>query len=206
MGAMQILLEAGADPNIVGQTTTPLAYACMIGDMKSFKLLIEAGADPQNIYDKAHSQGSNNLHTASQEGHTDIVKLLLKAGVDIDGGCISQEVFLYLAGICVVGQIVVRYRALVMLYHPFHSQYHSITISIILTTTLLRYTATDGGETALYAACKLGHLDCVGVLLAAGADVNKRKQITGFTPLIIAAQGGLNTPNFNEFQGSIIKV
>jgi ankyrin repeat protein len=50
---------------------------------------------------------------------------------------------------------------------------------------------TDGsGKTALFAACKRGHIEVVTILIDAGANVNQGKN-DGRTPLYVACEKGL---------------
>lgn len=77
-----ILLAAGADPNRYdGAGFTPMSWAARHGNlfMANDLLLAGAGANAQE-----HFNHTSPLHMAAREGHTDILRLLIKAGADID--------------------------------------------------------------------------------------------------------------------------
>jgi ankyrin repeat protein len=54
-----------------------LKYACTQDDPKILKLLIRSGADINSSFDRYHP-----LTTAVRDGHIEIVKVLLKAGIN----------------------------------------------------------------------------------------------------------------------------
>ncbi|XP_019857636.1 PREDICTED: ankyrin-1-like [Amphimedon queenslandica] len=90
---VQLLLEAGADPNIQVRSLsipflngfTALMMASGHGHIQTIELLLEAGADP-NIQVQSLSipflNGFTALIMASGHGHMQAVRLLLKAGAD----------------------------------------------------------------------------------------------------------------------------
>jgi len=45
----------------------------------------------------------------------------------------------------------------------------------------------DKGITALHSAAMMGHIEIADLLIAKGADVNAKDEITGWTPLHYAA-------------------
>ena len=49
--------------------------------------------------------------------------------------------------------------------------------------------SNERGESAIWKACKRGHLEILELLLRAGADVNQASK-DGSTPLLVAAQHG----------------
>ena len=53
--------------------------------------------------------------------------------------CILGRLFLYVVGVCLDTEC---YKALVLLYHPMHSYYHTYFITITLTMTFLWHTRT----------------------------------------------------------------
>ncbi len=72
---VQLLLEAGADPNYEVFGTPPLFDAAAYGYSEIVKTLIKAGA---NVHDKDNSA----LVAAATKGHLEVVKLLIKSGSD----------------------------------------------------------------------------------------------------------------------------
>jgi len=91
---MRLLLEHGADPHINTELgVTPLAVAAGIGwvegvtqewsteqTVEAVKLLLELGIDP----DFQADTGRTALHGAAHKGATEVVKLLVAAGADMD--------------------------------------------------------------------------------------------------------------------------
>ena len=83
VGMARVLLEAGADPNLMDSLYTrpgwtPLMNAVHTGQIKSVQVLIEAGVDA-NL---KSSNGTTALMLATGEESTGIVRLLLEAGAD----------------------------------------------------------------------------------------------------------------------------
>jgi len=91
---MRLLLEHGADPHLnTALGVTPLAVAAGIGwvegvtqewsteqTIEAVKLLLELGIDP----DFQADTGRTALHGAAHKGATEVVKLLVAAGADMD--------------------------------------------------------------------------------------------------------------------------
>lgn len=81
--ALGIMLDAGADPDIVGYYgQTPLTMAAVFSVLPSIELLLDAGADPL----LADSQGKTPVLLAAQHGLSRAVELLLEAGADPNTG------------------------------------------------------------------------------------------------------------------------
>jgi ankyrin repeat protein len=82
-GAVQLLLEGGADVNARARTkfkNTPLQAALLTGQLATAKLLLEHGADPL----VRQALGFTPLQEAAFEGRRDLVDLLLAAGAEIN--------------------------------------------------------------------------------------------------------------------------
>jgi len=75
-GVVQLLLEYGADVNVVGADSgsTALHYAASLGYMDLCELLIRYGADT----DAQTAKLETPLHLAISNGHRDVVALMLK--------------------------------------------------------------------------------------------------------------------------------
>lgn len=80
-GMMQLLLDAGADPNAestgFGQDE-PIHDAALGGHLGAVRVLLDAGADAN----ATTYSGASALHTAAEDGHVAIVRLLLASGAD----------------------------------------------------------------------------------------------------------------------------
>lgn len=77
--ATKLLLESGADANLLGNDfipRTPLMFAASMGDMNTVKLLLEHGADPHVLIDTR-----NNILYYAKE-HLDMFDFFVKKGVD----------------------------------------------------------------------------------------------------------------------------
>ncbi|KAK3334839.1 ankyrin repeat-containing domain protein [Neurospora tetraspora] len=73
---VELLLEAGASPNVEGKVfdwNTPVHIALENGRADIFRLLLQHGGDP-NLFDRL---GQNVLHMAIRKQSTDMVSLLL---------------------------------------------------------------------------------------------------------------------------------
>ena len=79
LGAVQMLLEFGADPNALDDdnAATALHQASWDGDRERITLLLEHGADP-TIRDGTH--GGTPIGWAHHAGHTDLVEMYAERG------------------------------------------------------------------------------------------------------------------------------
>lgn len=80
-GAVEVLLDAGADANAVADNdmrVQPLHSAAALGDVEACRLLISSGADPDGRQVGEHTP----LHEAAMTGNSALVDLLLEAGAD----------------------------------------------------------------------------------------------------------------------------
>jgi hypothetical protein len=124
---------------------------------------VEAGADK----DKADANGYSPLHIACENGHIEVVRLLVEAGADKDKAMANGYTPLFIA--CQNGHVeVVR-----LLVEPGADNGHPMTIKC----------------TPLFAACKMGHIEVVQLLVEAGADKEKCA-IDGYTPAGAACNMG----------------
>ena len=82
---VNILLNAGADPNIIFcNGLTILHYAVIAGNTDTIKHLLDSGADPN----KPKKFGESPLSWATRQ---DVVQLLLSSGADLTGAKLSNE-------------------------------------------------------------------------------------------------------------------
>lgn len=80
--AARLLLEAGADPNVLATASfaqvTPLGTCAFAGATDVARLLLEHAADTELTSDR----GGTPLHSAAQNGNRELVELLLAHGAD----------------------------------------------------------------------------------------------------------------------------
>jgi uncharacterized protein len=192
--AMQILLKAGADPNLSGKVpnllaidqqelrpliakysepTHPLNLAAALGHLAMIQPLVDAGADI-NFRDE---QGRSAIDIAIKEGHQAIVKLLRQAGAELSQGseAVSADALL---GAAKKGNVEILRSALEAGISPNASE------------AGVRQ-RQDRSKTALIFACEGGHLEAASLLIEFGADVNlsdRAGKKLGRTPLMYAAE------------------
>ncbi|XP_056145493.1 ankyrin repeat domain-containing protein 50 [Lampris incognitus] len=165
-----ILLTRGADPLISdNQGQTPLTLASRQGHIKVLSLLLEWAKDQEpetaaRMLEHADSEGWTALRSAAWGGHSEAVRLLLDAGVDVEG-CDGE------------GRTALRAAA-----WGGHEE-------ILL--TLLDYgaqvdKADREGRTPLIAAAYMGHREAVEILLDHNAEVDLADG-DGRTALSVAA-------------------
>eukprot|EP00045_Choanoeca_perplexa_P014595 m.173175 g.173175 ORF g.173175 m.173175 type:complete len:653 (+) comp16731_c0_seq1:118-2076(+) len=93
LNIVQMLLEAGADPNINGRQGTALVLASQRGHIDVASMLI---SKCDNI-NAANADGTTALHWACGQGHDQVCRVLLDAGADIDAVDEEQDTPLVLA-------------------------------------------------------------------------------------------------------------
>ncbi|ELR19139.1 Ankyrin repeatcontaining protein [Acanthamoeba castellanii str. Neff] len=125
------------------------------------------------------SRGWAPLHHAIQNGHIEMVELLLRHGADVDQLLVSgtqRETPIALA-------ITAAHTA-----HTAHTHYVDIVRALLRHHARLESIAGNPEAVgAMHAACAVGALDeVVDLLLAAGADINARLSGDGRTPLLVA--------------------
>ncbi|XP_058134543.1 ankyrin repeat and SOCS box protein 3 isoform X3 [Dasypus novemcinctus] len=143
---IQILLEAGADPNTTTlEETTPLFLAVENGQIDVLRLLLQHGANVNG----SHSMcGWNTLHQASFQENAEIIKLLLKKGANKE----CQDDF-GITPLFVAAQ---------------YGKLESLRI-LISSGANVNCQALDKA-TPLFIAAQEGHIKCVELLLSSGAD------------------------------------
>jgi uncharacterized protein len=124
------------------------------------------GADI-NTKDK---DGVTALWIASQQGHADVVKLLLSKGAEVN---------------------VRRNEDGITAVYIASLNGHADVVALLLENGAdVDMKKTTNGITALWAASRNGHADVVKLLLEKGADVNVKDSIYGVTALYITSQNG----------------
>jgi len=191
---VKILLEKGAKVDLCyGTDPTPLYLACQKGRLSSVKLLDEHKADWQ-----ARFKGQfTPLYVASRNGHTNIVRYALTIpGIDIDATDDDGSTSLYVAcqnGHDGVVNVLLCAGALPLafqggytpLYVASQNGYHKIVGPLVAMFPEILNDITPNNGFPLYVAAQNNHIECVQILLQAGADT---KILTnGFTALYKAA-------------------
>lgn len=167
--AMKILLDHGADPNLVnGREDTPLMLAVSLRNEVIMNMLMEYGADvnlciepPSNLLDE--SGGVSALEVAAKCGHTVVIERLIKDGAVLvkptDGAPFKTAL-----------QCAAHY-----------GMPEAITTLLRLGSDVRLIGGTFGS--ALQAAATSGSLECITLLLDAGADINQHHIGTVYTCL-----------------------
>ncbi len=185
---LDTLIAKKAKVNVTNEFgSTPIAEAAQLADARMVKALLDAGADPEG----PDQDGQTALMLAIKTGELPVVELLIKAGAKVN----TVEKFHHQTPLMWAvtaptngGEIVklllakgadVKPRAL---YTDWPSQ--------ISSEPRAQYRPV-GGLTALLYAARDGCYDCVGELLAAGADVNLPTP-EGVTALMLAIDNDHN--------------
>ncbi|KAL5725355.1 hypothetical protein ACHQM5_008509 [Ranunculus cassubicifolius] len=138
------------------EDSTPLCHACLKGHLNTAEYLIENGADPHAL----QRHNTTALHAATLSGSVEIISLLLSKGVDVNAP--SQ------------------------LGTPLHqSQGRLGVVRVLLDHGANPNICVSHQPTPLQSAVVKGTLECVKLLIKAGADPNGSS--LGFTPLDRAA-------------------
>jgi len=159
---LKLLLEKGANPDMQGiYNLTPLMTASSLQDKE--EIVIELLKYTKDINHKDDS-GSNALIYAVQNGHTDIVRLLLQKNANIDM------------------QSNIRNTALILAAQNGHKD----IVRLLLDKDANINIKDNAGCTALIRAVMKGHTDIAKLLIAAGTDINIQNN-NRCTTLIYAA-------------------
>ncbi|XP_062934805.1 ankyrin repeat and SOCS box protein 3 isoform X3 [Cynocephalus volans] len=186
---VQILLDAGADPNEATlEETTPLFLAVENGQIDVLRLLLRHGADVNG----SHSMcGWNSLHQASFQENAEIVKLLLKKGankecrddfgitplfVAAQYGKLESLSILISSGANVNCQALDKATPLFIAAQEGHTKCVELLLSSGADPDL--YCNEDNWQLPIHAAAQMGHTNCeffgiVNILLKYGAQLNE---------------------------------
>jgi len=181
----QLLLDAGADANLANDfRMTPLAQACTNGNSALVRLLLKSGAKPNT----AIATGETPLMTCSKTGSVDAVRMLIEYGADVN----AKEP--------VENQTALMWAA---------AERHSDVVKALIEAHADLKANSKQGFTAIHFAARMGDLESVKALIAAGVDVNfltyteggtnrisnflgisKTIGALGYTPLLVAVVRG----------------
>lgn len=93
--AVSELLDSGADVDegSPGTDSTAIGLASLNGDVDLVELLLQYGANA----DYANNHGVRPIHVACEKGHTQIVSMLIDAGVDVNATWMAAQTPLHIA-------------------------------------------------------------------------------------------------------------
>jgi ankyrin repeat protein len=196
---VQTLLEAGADPSTQHCRPTALGVASYKGHLEIVRLLLKYQADP-NI--PTHEDGYTPLMRAATDGHLEIVKMLVAAGADVNvwTECdnalecaifyAERDIYEFLLPYATEetrrllgSDIAHRFQRAEVQKQRLENRAARKLVDLAFAgkvdqLKLLIATGIDvnglnpGGDTALIAAARFGHVQVMQALLAAGADPN----------------------------------
>lgn len=174
LAAVEVLLDAGADPNLRGSAgidydsrmkPSPLDVAVSAGHAEIVQELIRHGADVKSIC----GRGWSPLHLACELGHLAVAKVLLDAGADVRlGGPTGIDSPLDLAA----------------------SGGHADLVRELIRHGVSARTASVDGWTALHHASENDMPEAVEALVEGCAAVEAREVDSDRTPLHVAAGKG----------------
>src|SRR5258708_5150155 len=167
-----LLLRAGADANLANDFgMTPLSQACTNGSAEFVRLLLKSGANPNT----AIATGETPLMTCAKTGSVDAVRRLIEFGAAVNAKEPAQN------------QTAVMWAA---------AERHPNVVSALIESHADLKANSKQGFTAMHFAARVGDLESVKLLLAAGVDVNiqtragegegGRNAASGYTPLLVA--------------------
>ena len=193
LNKMWALGAQNVDTNAAGiDGITALHLATKENDIEFIRALIAAGADVNSVAKDVDFNpnsrrfsgtggitityfGETPLYLAAEEGHTEIAKILIAAGADVNAKRVRDGVVLdgiIRRGYAEDTHILYSYAPLDGAAEEGHAE---VVKALIVAGTDVN--ATDGRRMALHVAASGGHAEVVRILIAAGADVNARDGI-----------------------------
>jgi len=168
--------------------------AVHMGDMDKVKNLIKDGID----VNAKHPFGGTLLHEAARQGHTEIARLLITSGAEVDARYIGATPLFEASdrGHVDVAELLIADGADINARDSYGStplqaaasQGHTDIVKMLLSKGADVKTRTDGNFnfTPLHSAALAGHKTIVEMLISTGADVNARTSNNHETPLLLA--------------------
>uniref|UniRef100_A0A670ZND9 Ankyrin repeat domain 17 n=1 Tax=Pseudonaja textilis TaxID=8673 RepID=A0A670ZND9_PSETE len=168
-----LLLGQGANINAQTEETqeTALTLACCGGFLEVADFLIKAGADIE-------LGCSTPLMEAAQEGHLELVKYLLAAGMN-NVICITSGANVHAT--TATGDTALTYAC---------ENGHTDVADVLLQADADLEHESEGGRTPLMKAARAGHVCTVQFLISKGANVNRTTANNDHTVLSLACAGG----------------
>ena len=186
------LIENGAEIDAADGTwgSSPLLFAAQAGWKEVIQILLNAGA---NINFKSES-GYDAIYFATEGEHTNIVKLLIECGIDIDPTNIhyasaTEQIdiikLLLDHGVDINSKTQSGHNCLH--YAVYNNRY--ATAKFLMSRGADINAKANRGHTSLHHAAREGHIDIVKLLLENGASIDE-KNMWIVTPLHGAARAG----------------
>jgi uncharacterized protein len=179
-----MLVSAGADVRARNRYgITPLYMAALNGSAEMLELLLEAGADANEV----GTEGETVLMTASRAGNPDAVEALLDAGARVDAreDWHGQTALMWAVGErhAEVARVLIEHGADVNAVSSLREWERQSSAEP------RQKWLPEGALTPLYFASRDGCVECIPVLIGAGADPDMQDPL-GVTPLIDAIING----------------
>ena len=178
------MLRTGADVNAANRyAVTPLKLAATDGDPKMLKRLLDAGGDANAV----GADGETLLMTAARGGHIDAARLLLEHGAEVDAreGWHGQTALMWAAAQGHPAMV----RELLSHGADVNARSNEEKWERQVTSEPRDKWLPPGGLTPLLFAARENCLDCLPVLIEAGADVNATTP-DGISAVVIALING----------------
>lgn len=152
-----VLLGAGADANTANEFgMTPLSQACVNGSSALVRLLLKSGAHPNTPI----TTGETPLMTCAKSGAVDAVRLLVEYGAAVNAREPKES------------QTALMWAA---------AEHHPDVVKALIDAHAELTANSRQGFTAIHFAARVGDLESVKLLLAAGVDINILTQTEGGT-------------------------
>ena len=154
-----------SNPDESSRATLSLRNAVLIGSAKDVEAVLSTGISPNTIMD-----GFTALHLAAGDGRIPVMKVLLRAGAEVDIRCWGGGTPLYVA--VQMGQLVAARRLVEAGADPISTDHQ--------------------GNTLLHVACFNGRVDIARWLLQRGVDPQAKNKLDE-TPAAWADRSGCET-------------
>ena len=177
---VETLIKAGANVNVLNNYgSSPVAEAAILGDAAIMAALLAAGADPES----PNTDGQTALMVVARSSNLDTAQLLLDAGTDVNA---TEQWRGQNAVIWAAGQSQPEMLDLLLKAGGNANSRSILNERERQISNERRFQwRPAGGLTALMYAAREGCLDCVRLLLDAGADIDQG-DAENVTPLLAA--------------------
>lgn len=168
-----------------------LMFAAAGGHLEMVQRLISMGADV-NAKDK---NGDCPLERAAKVGHYEICDVLLRSGADVRSVDNSGTDILYRAAIsghAEIATLLISYGININkeVVYKAAEHGHAAFLGVLMANEASIDDFSGSFHTPLMIAARVGHIECVKLLLEHHADVNATNMFSGETSLMLAALEG----------------